>query len=128
MEKVYVLNIGIAPLDVIREMTLASARGEYKISPDDPKIWFTSLESLAQALSTPNQFLLEIIAQAKPESMTELAERSGRKLSNLSRTLKTMEKYGLVKLKREKGQVRPEVDYDKLKLNVTFRPDTRHFH
>ena len=32
---------------------------------------------------------------------------TGRKISNLSRTLKTMSNYGLVEMKREKNYVRP---------------------
>jgi predicted transcriptional regulator len=36
-----------------------------------------------------------------------LAEATGRKTSNLSRTLKTMSNYGIVELKREHNHVRP---------------------
>lgn len=36
-----------------------------------------------------------------------LAELTGRKQSNLSRTLKTMSSYGLVEMHKDKRQVRP---------------------
>lgn len=55
-------------------------------------------------LSTKNQILLELIATVNPSSITELAELSGRKESNLSRTLKTMANYGLVELKQGEGR------------------------
>ena len=40
-----------------------------------------------------------MIAREKPDSFTKLAELAGRSKSNLSRTLKTMSRYGLVELK-----------------------------
>ena len=51
------------------------------------------MESFARVLSDRNRALLGLIAQAKPESITELATLSGREKSNLSRTLKTLEQY-----------------------------------
>mgnify|MGYP001405833533 CR=1 FL=1 len=121
MRHVHILRVGIAPYEKIKERTLAIARGEYKPSPSDPKIWFSSMESFAQILSTRNKLLLEIIAKAKPQSMTELAELSGRQKSNLSRTLKTMEHYGLVKLNRKKsGEIRPQVTFDHLRVDLSL--------
>lgn len=119
MKHVHTLRIGIAPYKKIKGRTLAIARGDYKPSPYDPKIWFSSMESLAQVLSTRNKLLLELIARAKPQSITELAQLSGRQKSNLSRTLKTMEQYGLVKLSLKKsGEVCPEVTFDHLRLEL----------
>lgn len=103
------LNIGIASFEHYKVRALAIARGAYKPSKDDPKIWFSSIESLAQVLSTKNQNLLELIANEKPASITALAELSGREKSNLSRTLKTMAQYGLVEL--QKGEGRELVPY-----------------
>ena len=101
------LVIGIMPQEQIRQRVLAIARGEYKPKPGDPKVWFTSMKSLAEVLSDDNRALLKVITQIKPESISDLAEATGRKSSNLSRTLKTMSNYGIVDLKREKNQVRP---------------------
>jgi len=42
--------------------------------------------------------LLRIIHDSKPESIAELEQMTGRKVSNLSRTLRTMANYGLVRL------------------------------
>ena len=99
--------IGIMPQESIRERVLSIARGEYKPKPSDPKIWFTSMRSLAEVLSDENRSLLKVIQDAKPQSISSLAELTGRKASNLSRTLKTMSNYGFVEMKREKNHVRP---------------------
>jgi predicted transcriptional regulator len=101
------ITIGIMPQDKIRERMLAIARGEYKPKASDPKIWFTSMKSLAEVLSDENRALLRIIEQAQPDSISVLAELTGRKQSNLSRTLKTMSSYGLVEMHKGKRQVRP---------------------
>jgi predicted transcriptional regulator len=54
------------------------------------------MRSLAEVLSGENRALLHTIWQSKPQSIAELATTTGRKPSNLSRTLKTMARYGLV--------------------------------
>ena len=99
--------IGIMQQERIRERVLAIARGNYKPKPGEPKIWFTSMKSLAEVLSDENRALLHVIMQTKPASISALAETTGRKPGNLSRTLKTMSNYGIVELKRERNQVRP---------------------
>lgn len=95
------------PQEKIRERVLAIARGTYKPKPNEPKVWFTSIKSLAEVLSDENRALLHVILETQPESISALAETTGRKPSNLSRTLKTMSNYGIVELKRERNQVRP---------------------
>lgn len=99
--------IGIMPQEQIRARVLSIARGEYKPKPSEPKIWFTSMRSLAEVLSDENRALLKLISENHPESITSLAELTGRHTSNLSRTLKTMANYGLIEMQREKNQVRP---------------------
>lgn len=99
--------IGIMPQDKIRERIYAIAKGEYKPKSGEPKIWFTSMKSLAEVLSDDNRALLRVIREAQPKSITSLAEMTGRKPGNLSRTLKTMSNYGIVEMKRENNQVRP---------------------
>jgi len=106
MEKI---AIGIMPQEKIRERMLSIAKGEYKPKPGEPNIWFTSMKSLAEVLSDDNRALLNIIRETKPESLTDLAELTGRKPGNLSRTLKTMSRYGFVEMRREKRYVRPIV-------------------
>lgn len=103
------IMIGIMPENKIRERMLAIARGELKPKANDPKIWFSSMKSLAEVLSDENRALLKIIEDAQPNSISGLAELTGRKQSNLSRTLKTMSHYGLVEMVRENRQVKPIV-------------------
>ena len=99
--------IGIMQQERIRDRVLAIARGNYKPKQGEPKVWFTSMKSLAEVLSDENRALLHVIMETKPASISALAETTGRKPSNLSRTLKTMFNYGIVELKRERNQVRP---------------------
>jgi len=44
-------KVGIASYEEMKARTMEVARGERRIGPDEPKIWFTSPESLANALS-----------------------------------------------------------------------------
>jgi predicted transcriptional regulator len=116
-----ILKVGIASVEQYKARTMAIARGEYKPSPDEPKIWFSSPESFAQVLSGKNQALLALIATTNPSSLTELAETSGREKSNLSRTLKTMERYGLVHFEKGEGrEVAPRVNYSGISLEMSF--------
>ena len=115
------LKIGIASYDRMKARTLAIARGEYKPSGDEPSVWFTSVESFAKVLSQRNRELLALIAREEPASLTELAALAGRNKSNLSRTLKTMSRYGLVDLKEgERGRLIPRVRYDRVSLDLSI--------
>jgi predicted transcriptional regulator len=72
-----------------------------------PHIWFPSLRSLAAVLSDDNRNLLRLISDRQPKSLTELAGLSGRKVPNLSRTLRLMADYGLVTLQRNIRDIQP---------------------
>ena len=100
---------------------MAIARGEYKPAKGEAKVWFTSIESFAKVLSGRNRELLATIARERPGSLTELADLAGRSRSNLSRTLKTMSRYGLVELREgERGMLVPRVPYDQVRLDVSL--------
>ncbi|MCC4799868.1 MarR family transcriptional regulator [Enterovibrio norvegicus] len=82
------------------------------VDPEYPvDIWFDSLKSVANVLSKENQQLLKVIAKEQPQSITELAALTGRAVSNVSRTLKTLNKYNLVLLRSSKKTLRPTVIY-----------------
>ena len=120
------LKVGIASYEQMKRRTLSVARGERRIRKDEPKIWFTSMESFAKVLSDRNRALLSLIAENQPDSLAELSELSGRAKSNLSRTLKTMERYGLVQLRTGRGgKLVPRVPYTDIALAV---PLTRNRH
>ncbi len=103
------MKVGIISREDYVKRTLAIAKGEYKPKQDEPKIWFESIQSMAQVLSTENQKLLQTIVQHKPRSLTQLEGLTCRKKSNLSRTLKTLERYGIVELKKKSGKIAPRV-------------------
>ncbi len=72
-----------------------------------PSIWFPSPASLAAVLSDDNRRLLRPIHDRQPKPLTDLAELSGRKVPNLSRTLRLVADYGLVSLQRNVRDVQP---------------------
>jgi predicted transcriptional regulator len=115
------LKVGIATIEDMKKRTMAIAQGRLKPSREDPKVWFTSPESFARVLSNRNRALLNVIAATQPDSLQTLAARTGRKASNLSRTLKTMERYGFVRLHRgARGKIRPEVSYRTISLTLSL--------
>lgn len=115
------LKVGIASYEAMKARTLAIASGELQPKPGDPKVWFTSPESFAKLLSNRNRALLAQIVDTRPASLHELASRTGRSPGNLSRTLRAMERYGLVRLhKGARGMVRPEVPYRDIQLEMSL--------
>lgn len=113
------LKVGIASYEEMKARTLRIARGEHRVARGEPKVWFTSTKSFAKVLSAGNRDLLRIIADKAPGSLDELAQITGRAKSNLSRTLRTMEGYGLVRLERgERGRITPKVAHDRVELEL----------
>ncbi len=119
-----IMNVGIMSKDDYKQRTISIAKGEYTPKENEPKIWFESMRSLAQILSNENQDLLKLIIEYKPKSLTELELLSHRKKSNLSRTLKTLENYGIVSLNRQKGKVIPAVNATNFKVEFGLESAT----
>ncbi len=92
------MKIGIMSPAEMRARSIAIAKGEYVPRPGEPKVWFPSIESVAQLLSEDNREMLRAIAHAQPESVAEAARVVHREPGNLSRTLKKLEQYGIVKM------------------------------
>lgn len=112
------LKVGISTYAEMKARTLAVARGQYRVA-DEPQVWFTSTESFAKVLSAGNRELLRIISESAPGSIEELAQITGRAKSNLSRTLKTMAGYGLIRLEAgERGRLAPKVNYHRVELDL----------
>jgi len=108
-----ILRIGIASREQIKRRSIDIAAGKRRPRPDEPKIWFTSLDAILRVLSDKNMLLLEIIRNSRPASLTELAEQAGMQKSNLSRTLHKLEQFGLVEFEvGEGGKKAPRVNYD----------------
>jgi predicted transcriptional regulator len=116
------LHIGIAPPGYVKRRMIEIARGG-KVHPGEPKLWVSSLESLAKVLSDKNMRLLQTIRSSRPQSLTELARLSGRAVSNLSRTLHSLERLGLVEFQEmSRGRKVPTAIYTKVKLECTIGP------
>ncbi len=113
------LKFGIMSYEDMKAYTMAIAKGDHKRKRGEPKIWFTSMQCIARVLSEQNRGLLALIAEAKPESLQELEKLSGRQVSNLSRTLKKMEQYGIVTLERGyRGRIKPRFPYDGFQVDL----------
>ena len=116
-----VLKIGILSRENYKKRTIAIARGEYKPKKGEPKVWFESINSMAQVLSSENQKLLKFINEKKPTSLKELEVATGRKSSNLSRTLKTMSRYGIVDLVKQNKSIKPVVKATDFKVEFGIK-------
>jgi predicted transcriptional regulator len=63
--------------------------------------------------------LFRVIAEISPGSLEELSEMTGRAKSNMSRTLKTMAGYGLVRMERGQGRkLAPKGVHDRVALEL----------
>lgn len=113
------LKVGIGEERTTKARAMRIGRGEEKPAPGEPKVWFASTEAFAQILSAGNRELLRIIAEQAPESLEELAEITGRAKSNLSRALKKMTSYGLVRMEAGEGRkLAPKVVHDRVELTL----------
>jgi predicted transcriptional regulator len=83
------------------------AQSEIAIGKQVANVWFPSVATMAAVLSEDNRALLRTIRDKQPKSLTQLAELTGRLVPNLSRTLRMMEGYGLVKLEKHVRDVQP---------------------
>lgn len=101
------VKIGVMPEKKLRQYMLDIAAGRIELEQSTPKIWFHSIKSMAEVLSDNNRALLKIIADKEPETIKELAQITGRKPSNLGRTLKTFERYGFIKIEKNSRCKKP---------------------
>ncbi|MHA2937058.1 HVO_A0114 family putative DNA-binding protein [Vibrio sp. RC27] len=97
-------RIGIMSEKLIRMRLLAIAQGKYKAQLNEPKVWYTSINAISQILCPENIDLLRLIDSERPESLTQLAELTGRAKSNLSKTLKSLSEKGFVRLEQGHGK------------------------
>lgn len=119
------LKVGIADTEEMKARSLRIARGDEKPSPDDPKVWFISTESFSKVLSAPNREMLRLIAEERPDSLDALAELTSRAKSNLSRTLKAMTGYGIVRMERSGKKLAPRLVHDRVVLELALTSPRR---
>ena len=122
MTKAITLRIGIASREHIKRRSIDIAAGKHRPRPDEPRIWFTSLDAILRVLSDKNMLLLEIIRNSHPSSVTELAEQLGQRKSNVSRTLHKLEQFGFIDfVPGEGGRKAPRVNYDAVAFERPLR-------
>ena len=97
-------RIGIMSEKLIRMRLLTIAQGKYKPQPNEPRVWYTSINAISQILRPENIELLRLIDSERPESLTQLSELTGRAKSNLSNTLKVLSEKGFVRLEQGSGK------------------------
>lgn len=119
------LRIGVMSQELINKHMLAVVSGKYKREPDEPNIWFTSLNALAQILNPENITLLRVMAEHKPETISALAALTNRQVSNLSVTLQTLSGRGFVELIKIGRTVRPVALYTDFEIIVDSALEAR---
>jgi predicted transcriptional regulator len=103
----------------MKARTMAVARGERRVAPSEPKVWFTSTESFAKVLSAGNRELLRVIAGKAPQLCRRAGADHRQGQVQSACTSRTMEGYGLVRLERdERGRITPKVNHDRLELEL----------
>jgi predicted transcriptional regulator len=123
-----------------KDFTLAVARGDRAVDPNEPKIWierregdpdpdtqvrFTSLEAGAKLLSAKNRELLRLIVTREPRSVSELANMAHRAPQNVQRTLQRLSAAGIVRLSPGEGRaVRPTVTARKVHIEIDLGLET----
>lgn len=119
------LRVGVAGSGQATRTARTPADSGDAHAEDGPTVWLSSIESFAKLLSRRNRNLLALIARERPNSITELAELTGRHKSNLSRTLNEMSRHGLVELVRgPRGTLRPRVRCDRVQVDIPLMGTT----
>lgn len=88
--------------------------------PGGPTAWFPSTESFARLLTADNRTMLRLIAERAPESLDELVELTGRAKPNLSRTLHSLARYGIIKVQRNGRKLVPTLLCDRIVLTLSL--------
>jgi predicted transcriptional regulator len=108
----------IQSLDSLEREMRAVARGERPAPPDAGRPTFESVEALVRLLTPDNRQLLATIRDRKPQSVTELAELSGRAQPNLTRTLAKLEGAGFITMKAVGRRKAPRVAVKKIVVEI----------
>ena len=111
-------NLKIQSLKSLREEMVAVAKGA-RSAPQDANVpSFNSVEAVIRLLTKENRQLLSLIRDAKPQSVAELAELSGRSQPNLTRTLSKLEAVGFVAMKLHGRKKAPTALVRKLAVEI----------
>jgi predicted transcriptional regulator len=116
------LKVAIMSKEEMKEYTLKVAKGEIKPDANAPKIFFPSVRAMAEALNENNRLLMESINKHHPVTINELAALVHKDTGNVSRALKRLENYGLVKLEKTPGRPdkTPTVIAEKISVELSL--------
>ena len=103
--------------DLRKEMK-AVASGKQAAPKDAGAPSVESVETLLRLLTPKNRELLAIIRDRKPRSIAELAEMTGRKPSNVTRTLGKLEAIGFVRMKTVKHRKVPTAAVRAFRISI----------
>jgi predicted transcriptional regulator len=112
-----IIRFGIASVAEQRARSLAIATGKRARLVNEPKVWFPSVKAAARVLSDENMSLLKAIREQRPESMDALAKAVGKQAPNVSRSLHTLEQFGLVSLNKIGRTVVPVAMFERVTLD-----------
>ena len=103
--------------DLRKEMK-AVASGKQAAPKDASAPSVESVETLLRLLTPKNRELLAIIRDRKPRSIAELAEMTGRKPPNVTRTLGKLEAVGFVRMKTVKHRKVPTAAVRAFRISI----------
>lgn len=112
-----VLKVGIATVAQQRARSLAIAAGTRKRGDDEPNVWFPSVTAMSRVLSDENLALLKAVREQQPDSMDTLAQVVGKHAANVSRSMHTMAKFGLVEFIKNGRTVTPKATFEHLSVD-----------
>jgi predicted transcriptional regulator len=120
------LNIGIRTAaerrKALRQAMRGVARGD--LAPQEPQLYFESVEGLRRILTEKRFELLLAIAHHRPASVHELAGLLRRDYKNVSTDVTMLERLGLVSLRANAGKGRaqaPTLSYDEIHVTIDLR-------
>jgi predicted transcriptional regulator len=120
------LNIGIRSRTerskALHEAIRRVGRGDRR--PQQPGLYFESVDELRRILTEKRLGLLLAIARHRPASVHELAGLVARDYKNVSGDIALLERFGLVSLETRSGKGRaqtPTVPYDEIHVTIDLR-------
>lgn len=118
--KLYIEDTAEFKKKIKEELKMIDSSKAKKLKEDS--ISFQSLDQLRKFLTPKRLELLRVIKHKKPKSMYELARLVSRTPENVNTDTKFLKQLGLVeitKVKQIRKKLMPEVDYDKLVLEIS---------
>jgi predicted transcriptional regulator len=113
-----VKEVKIQSHGALRKEMKAVATGRRQPPRHASGISFDSVETLLRLLTPKNRELLAIIRDKNPQSIAELAELTGRKSPNVTRTLGKLEAVGFIRMKTVKRRKVPTTSVRVLRISI----------